>query len=312
MEPVASTTPSSPTSSFASATARRGIALHVRRAAGERRQRLGGHRARVGVGGDHDVVAERQQRGEHRGGVLVVEHAHDRHEPAAGEPLRQRRGERRDPVRVVGAVEEDRGVLRDDLEAPGHERRGGGLAHGRLVERPDERLGGGARRREVPALERALGAAAAPRRRAARAPAWRRAAPRCRWARASASGSRPDPTTSVAPASTTASFSPAISPTVEPSRRVWSSATFVSTSTSAVSTFVASSRPPRPASTTATSTPSSASARNAAAVRASNCVTRSSASASASSASASAFTRRARLREQRRRRCRRLRGGSAP
>ncbi len=40
------------------------------------------------------------------------------------------------------------------------------------------------------------------------------------------------------------------------------------------STFVASSRPPRPASTTPHSTPAASNAQNAAAVSASNCVTR--------------------------------------
>ena len=49
---------------------------------------------------------------------------------------------------------------------------------------------------------------------------------------------------------------------------------FVSTAISASMTFVASQRPPRPASTTATSTPASASRAYAAAVSASNCVTR--------------------------------------
>ena len=62
---------------------------------------------------------------------------------------------------------------------------------------------------------------------------------------------------------------------VGPSQRVCSRPTLVSTATGAASTFVASWRPPRPASTTATSTPRSASSENAAAVSSSNWVTRS-------------------------------------
>ena len=56
-------------------------------------------------------------------------------------------------------------------------------------------------------------------------------------------------------ATTTASFSRAIASRVSPSTSVCSSATFVSWTTGASRTFVASSLPPRPASTTATSTP---------------------------------------------------------
>src|SRR5829696_3209283 len=62
---------------------------------------------------------------------------------------------------------------------------------------------------------------------------------------------------------------------VGPSQRVCSRPTLVSTATGAARTFVASWRPPSPASTTATSTPRSASSENAAAVSSSNCVTRS-------------------------------------
>ena len=59
---------------------------------------------------------------------------------------------------------------------------------------------------------------------------------------------------------------------VSPSTSVCSSATFVSRTTSAPTTFVASRRPPSPASTTATSMPCSANSTSAAAVSASNCV----------------------------------------
>ena len=66
-----------------------------------------------------------------------------------------------------------------------------------------------------------------------------------------------------------------MSATVGPSQRVCSRPTLVSTTTGARSTPVASWRPPRPASTTATSTPRRASSSNAAAVSTSNWVTRS-------------------------------------
>jgi len=59
-----------------------------------------------------------------------------------------------------------------------------------------------------------------------------------------------------------AAFSRAIASTVEPSRSVWSSDTFVTTATPPSQAWVASSRPPRPTSTTATSTPASANQRN--------------------------------------------------
>src|SRR5581483_143371 len=100
--------------------------------------------------------------------------------------------------------------------------------------------------------------------------------------RASASHSRSQSTTAV-PALTTASFSAAICSRVSPSCWVWSRPTFVSTTTGARSTLVASSRPPSPASTTATSTRCSANSASAAAVSTSNCV--------ASSGSAAARTR---------------------
>ena len=60
--------------------------------------------------------------------------------------------------------------------------------------------------------------------------------------------------TAIAPSWTTASFSAAISSRVSPSTSVCSRPTFVSRTTCERRTFVASSRPPRPASTTATST----------------------------------------------------------
>ena len=79
-------------------------------------------------------------------------------------------------------------------------------------------------------------------------------------------------TTIVSSSWTTASFSIAISSTVSPSTSVCSSPTFVSRTTRERTTFVASCRPPSPASTTATSTRASANASKAAAVIVSNCV----------------------------------------
>jgi hypothetical protein len=87
------------------------------------------------------------------------------------------------------------------------------------------------------------------------------------------------PITRVEWSRTTASFSAAMSASVGPSQRVCSRLTDVSTWTFEGITFVASKRPPSPASTTATSTPRRASSWYAAEVRASNCVTWSSASA---------------------------------
>ena len=113
------------------------------------------------------------------------------------------------------------------------------------------------------------------------------------------------------PARTTASFSPAMSRTVGPSQRVCSSPTLVSTTTGAPSTFVASCRPPRPASTTATSTSWRASSANAAAVTSSNCVTRSSPSSVRSTLAAAAAARCTAAREGVGRRGRRRRSGSA-
>ena len=112
-------------------------------------------------------------------------------------------------------------------------------AHGLRGVRVDRRGRGRPRRRR----RRARGSSPRRRRRGRRRP------PR---AASSHSGS---PRTTTAPGATTASFSAAIASRVSPSTSVWSSATFVSTTTAPPSTFVASWRPPRPASTTATSTP---------------------------------------------------------
>ena len=65
-------------------------------------------------------------------------------------------------------------------------------------------------------------------------------------------------------------FSPAISAMVSPRYSVWSTPIGVMTATGALTTLVASQRPPRPTSTTATSTGASANAANAMAVTTSN------------------------------------------
>ena len=91
-------------------------------------------------------------------------------------------------------------------------------------------------------------------------------------ARASSSHSG-SPSTTVQPGRVTASFSAAIASRVVPSTSVCSSETFVSTTTRVASrTFVASWRPPRPASIAAASTPAVRKATSAAAVSDSNCV----------------------------------------
>src|SRR5919106_4583623 len=103
--------------------------------------------------------------------------------------------------------------------------------------------------------------------------------------------------TTTLPSPATASFSRAISSSVSPRTSVCSRATFVRRTTRVRRTFVASRRPPRPASTTATSTSATANAESAAAVTVSNCVASSRSAAgrtrpTASSNSASSpFTR---------------------
>ena len=92
--------------------------------------------------------------------------------------------------------------------------------------------------------------------------------------------------TTILAACATASFSFAICSVVSPSTSVCSSATFVSWTTSAPTMFVASSRPPRPASTTATCTSVSANSSMAAAVSTSNCVAPSSTDGSRTRATA--------------------------
>jgi len=81
--------------------------------------------------------------------------------------------------------------------------------------------------------------------------------------------------TSVVPARSTASFSAAICSSVSPSHSTWSSPTEVRAVAVESITFVASRRPPSPASTTATSTPSCSNATKETAIAASNWVTRS-------------------------------------
>ena len=88
------------------------------------------------------------------------------------------------------------------------------------------------------------------------------------------------------PGWTTASFSAAIASRVSPSTSMWSSATLVRTTTRVSRTFVASCRPPSPASTTATSTSAAAKASSAAAVTASNWVAPSDSAAGRTAATA--------------------------
>ena len=171
------------------------------------------------------------------------------------------------PGVVVGAVEHDLAAparIGDDLEAAGDARRRGRGAHRRGSQLAEVRLRGrAARRRSCAAGSRRARAARAParrhrarraprgssrpaRRRARRPPRGRpdagprpaRASPRARAPRASRARSRA---------------------TVEPSQRVCSRSMFVSTAIGASMTFVASQRPPSPASTTAACTSAPAS-----------------------------------------------------
>ena len=147
--------------------------------------------------------------------------------------------------RVVGAVVDGQRILGDHLHAPRNLHASGDLGHQRGVELAVQRAGGGHRHGEVGALvARRLGVD-------------RRGGHDLgvhvgdEVAHLAVDG----PVTSVAPGLTTASFSSAMCRSVGPSQRVCSRPTLVSTTTGASSTLVASWRPPRPASTTATSTP---------------------------------------------------------
>ncbi len=192
---------------------------------------------------------------------------------AVGRPcsdLRKRLDERRRRIGVVRAVEHRQrlavqtaaGAREPRWRRPRHARpaRGGrGRAAGIRAELAAIKDSAAAARARSCAAGTTLCAAAAGR-------DSRRCTPTIRAARSratrspprSASVARSRPSTSVAPGSSTASFSSAMSFSVGPSQRVCSRPTFVSTVTRESITFVASYRPPSPASTTATSTPCSA------------------------------------------------------
>ena len=174
-------------------------------------------------------------------GRLSREDRADEHVFAVG----QARQEVADAGEVVRAVPDLERLLAAALEPSGQRHV---VSRMRVDGTPEERLG----RRE----RRARGCCC-PHERRLRAP----------FARADSSHSG-SPSTTTRPAGTTASFSAAIASRVSPSTSMWSSATFVSTTTRVRRTFVASWRPPSPASTTATSTSASANASSAAAVSA--------------------------------------------
>jgi len=125
--------------------------------AGERLERPGRQRARVRALGEDDLGAQRQELAEHPRGVLVVEDGDDGDDRAAGGERAQRPGQRRHPRGVVGAVDDRRGRLGDDLEASGDERPGRGLHDRGVVERPVVGLGRRARDGEVALLDLAPG-----------------------------------------------------------------------------------------------------------------------------------------------------------
>ena len=160
------------------------------------------------------------------------------------------------PAGVVGAVDDRRGRLGDDLEAPGHERRRprpratAASSSGAVVG-----LGRGAREGEVALLDVALGEQLEPAVGGRDDELGAALGAHLLGQRHRVLGCRSAPTTSVPPGRTMSSFSAAMSAIVGPSQRVCSSPTFVRTCTFDGITFVASQRPPRPASTTATSAP---------------------------------------------------------
>ena len=108
---MASATPSGPASARARASAARASAHDLDLAGeaqlvAERGERGRGQRPRVWARVVTTRVAERQQRAQHRGGVLVVEDRQAGDEAAAGDELRQRLGQRRQAAGVVRAVED--------------------------------------------------------------------------------------------------------------------------------------------------------------------------------------------------------------
>ena len=90
--------------------------------------------------------------------------------------------------------------------------------------------------------------------------------------RTTASASPAAPVTATSPRPMIAAFSRAIAVTVVPRRSVWSRPTLVTTATPPSHACVASRRPPRPTSTSATSSSASAKCRNITAVSSSNSV----------------------------------------
>ena len=157
--PVASTRPSG-TGDLAGARQRgSGIADHLgRRAAelaGQRLQRRRRQRAGIVARGQHQRVALRDQRGQHGGGVLVVEDRDDRDHRLGVRPRTGRRAPR--PARPC-----PRGCARRRAPSaapesttsrrPGNERLGRRRGHRGGVELAEIRLGRGPGQREVPPL----------------------------------------------------------------------------------------------------------------------------------------------------------------
>ena len=194
------------------------------------------------------------------------------------------------PARVVGAVEDDERLVperpRTARACAPSANASATTSSGRAARRRTPRPRRGRRRRCRPGARRGAGGTARGRRRRAcagraagrRAPSWfsmhvevdvalatTRSAPAAR--KMAASSGSVSPSTSVRPGLTMPAFSAATSSQVGPAYSVWSCPTLVTTATWPSTTLVASHRPSRPTSTTATSTATSANQRNAAAVR---------------------------------------------
>ncbi len=264
-------------SSSRGSTVTRSVSKHLHGGGGEL---VGGQRAAGGVLRDDELVDDRLQRGEQAGDVLVGQDAEHDDEPAEVERLLQRGTlwpacrpgcARRRAARSAPSAPPPAGPA----SAPRRTRRARCRCRACRCSRRRRRTPRPRRartRRSAPGGRRA--AAGRARRRPRRGPAAVSACPPTATARSRTPNSRPSRATvactSVARASSAAAasggwaariavapglmmpaFSVAICPTVSPRNFWWSSATGVTTATSASRTLVASHSPPRPTSTTA-------------------------------------------------------------
>ena len=269
------------------------------------RSSAGSARGCVDLGADDPGIGQRRARGQgaHDAGHILVGHRPDDERErrrlglaAAGQErteVVEGPGQDRGTGRVVGTVEEDLVARRRSISSsrPGQRasRSPAGGHPGSTVAIPAS-----ARASRIASATATLAAWCRPRSPTRVSPEagqldldpvtveaeeWRPAAPAgagrrpARPAAGSPPGRRRDaPVTARSPRMMIAAFSRAIALTVEPSRSMWSRSTLVIAATPPSQAWVASSRPPRPTSTTARSTASSANQRNATAVSSSNSV----------------------------------------